>query len=72
MLNRSPGGPAYEGLTPTVSIPEDPAVAKAERLGLAPLDHRPDSPAMVAMRELAKVVRRPGAGVASGWRASTS
>lgn len=34
------------------SLPADPAVAAAERLGIAPIDHAPDAPAIVAMRDL--------------------
>ena len=35
-----------------VEVPEDPAVAHAEREGLAPIDVDPDAPAMRALREL--------------------
>lgn len=34
------------------SLPADPEVAEAERRGIAPIDHAPDCPAVVAMRAL--------------------
>lgn len=36
-----------------VAVPDDPAVIRAEREGLAPLDHDPDAPAVAALRGLA-------------------
>ena len=39
-----------------VAIPEDPAVEHADHLGVAAIDADPDSPAMVAVGQLAKVV----------------
>ncbi|HEX2922825.1 MAG TPA: P-loop NTPase [Chloroflexota bacterium] len=41
------------GLEVVSTIPFDEAIPEAERLGLAPLDYSPDSPAMCALRELA-------------------
>lgn len=40
----------------TVSVPEDPAVEYADHLGMAPIDADPDSPAMVAIRQLARTL----------------
>ena len=40
----------------TVSVPEDPAVEDADHLGMALIDADPDSPAMVAIRELARTL----------------
>ena len=34
------------------SLPADEQVAAAERLGVAPIDHAPDAPAIIAMRRL--------------------
>lgn len=34
------------------SVPDDEQLAAAERLGVAPIDHAPDSPALSAMRRL--------------------
>jgi CO dehydrogenase maturation factor len=39
-------------------IPYDEAVLEAELLGLAPIDHAPDSPAMLAVRVLAESLER--------------
>ncbi|MDQ4096927.1 MAG: AAA family ATPase [Actinomycetota bacterium] len=39
-----------------VSVPEDPAVEQADLVGVAPMDANPDSPAMVAVRELADLL----------------
>ncbi|MDQ6846990.1 MAG: AAA family ATPase [Candidatus Dormibacteraeota bacterium] len=50
---------------PVYALPEDPALAEADRLGVAPLDHDPDSPAMVAMREVASQVAHTIRGVAT-------
>ena len=38
------------------SVPEDPAVEHADQLGIAPMDADPNSPAMVAIAELADVL----------------
>jgi len=35
------------------AVPADPAVATAERLGVAPIDHAPETPAVRAIEELA-------------------
>lgn len=40
----------------TVSVPEDPAVEHADHLGIAPTDADPDSPALVAIRQLARTL----------------
>ncbi|MEX0658190.1 MAG: hypothetical protein WD080_03570 [Egibacteraceae bacterium] len=45
--------PDHPGMTPLVRIPIDPAVADAERRGLAPLDACPDSPTIAAIARLA-------------------
>ena len=37
-----------------VGIPDDPAIAEADRQGLAPLDLAPDAPAVRALAELAE------------------
>lgn len=39
-----------------VEIPEDLGVARADRLGVAPIDHAPDSPAVAAIVELARML----------------
>lgn len=44
--------PDHPGLQPAVRIPWDPAVADAERRGLAPLDACPDSPVVAAIARL--------------------
>ncbi len=46
--------PDHPGLHPALRIPFDPEVAEAERLGVAPLDYCPDSPAIRAIDELAE------------------
>lgn len=43
---------------PVYAVPEDVALARADQLGVAPLDHDPGSPAMLAMAELATQVAR--------------
>lgn len=43
------------------SLPVDEEVAVAERLGVAPIDHAPDSPAIAAMRRLLPVLERGSA-----------
>ncbi len=40
------------------SLPADAQVAAAERLGVAPIDHAPDAPAIAAMRELSILLDR--------------
>ncbi len=44
---------AKRGLNLIGEVPHDPALAEAERNGLSPIEHGPDSPAMVAIRALA-------------------
>lgn len=39
------------------SIPTDADVAAAERIGVAPIDHAPDAPAIAALRELVALLR---------------
>ena len=51
--NRFRDEPDHPGLTAQVRIPFDPELAEVERQGLAPLDTCPDSPAIVALRQLA-------------------
>ncbi len=62
VANRFRDEPDHPGLAPAVRIPEDAAVARAERLGLAPLDECPDSPAIAAVRELADLLTGGGNG----------
>lgn len=50
--NRFREEPDHPGLPADVRIPFDPAVAEAERRGLAPLDACPDSPAVTAVEAL--------------------
>jgi len=50
------------GLEVAGAVPFDPAFATAERLGVAPVDHAPDAPAIAAIGELAEhcyVLRPP-------------
>lgn len=53
VANRVGDEPDHPGLVPAVRIPFDPAVAAAERRGLAPLEACPDSPAIRAVEALA-------------------
>jgi CO dehydrogenase maturation factor len=39
-----------------VGVPDDPAIAEADRQGLAPLDLAPDAPAVRALAELAETL----------------
>lgn len=55
VANRFRDEPDHPGLSPAVRIPFDPAVAEAERRGLAPLDACPDSPTIAAIRQLAEL-----------------
>ncbi len=41
------------GLSEVFGVPEDPQIEKADQLGVAPSDHHPQSPAMVAIASLA-------------------
>ncbi len=56
VANRFRDEPNHPGLAPAVRIPNDVAVADAERLGLAPLDCCPDSPAVTAIERLADLL----------------
>ncbi len=56
--NRFRDEPDHEGLAPEVRVPFDPAVADAERAGLAPLDEAPGSPAMQACAQLVELLTR--------------
>lgn len=56
VANQVQGQPDHPGLTPVARIPFDPAVADAERRGLAPLDACPDSPTVAAIARLADVL----------------
>jgi len=52
---------ARHGLEIAAEIPYDARLMEAERSGRAPIDFDPDSPAMVAIRELATELRSPAA-----------
>ena len=52
--------PDHPGMTPAFRVPADPDVTEAERLGLAPLDHCPDSPFVAAVAEIADVLVATG------------
>jgi CO dehydrogenase maturation factor len=52
----------HPGLPPDVRIPFDPDVTQAEREGRAPVDARPDSPAIRAVGRLADLLVSGGAG----------
>lgn len=41
------------------SIPADPGVAAAERIGVAPIDHAPDAPAIAALQRLVDLLTAP-------------
>jgi len=47
------------GVGEAVSIPEDPAVLEADRLGVAAFDVCPDSPAVVAVGQLVRLLGTP-------------
>jgi CO dehydrogenase maturation factor len=36
------------------TVPDDPEVLEADRAGLAPIDHAPESPAVAAIRDIAR------------------
>lgn len=42
-----------------VAVPDDPAIMRADRDGVAPMDHAPDSPAVVALGRLADMLTEP-------------
>lgn len=50
------GQPDHHLLAPSARVPFDPAIAEADRLGLAPLDHCPNSPAVHAIGELVELL----------------
>jgi CO dehydrogenase maturation factor len=52
VANRFRDEPDHPGLEAWARIPDDPEVAEAERLGLAPIDVCPDAPAVRAISEL--------------------
>lgn len=41
-------------------VPDDPAIVEADHLGMAPLDHAPDAPAVRALVALAERLLPPG------------
>lgn len=43
---------------PLLCVPEDPSVRDADRIGVAPIDHAPHSPAMTAIRDIADALGR--------------
>ena len=49
---------AKHGMELIGTVPEEPQFAEAERRGLAPIDHAPDSPGAVAIRAIAAKLRR--------------
>ena len=55
VANRFRDEPDHPGLEAVLRVPFDPDVAEAERLGLAPLDHCPRSPAVRAVERLAEL-----------------
>lgn len=56
VANRFGDEPDHPGLEPVVRVPFDPEVARAERLGVAPLDHCGRSPAVEAVEQLAELL----------------
>jgi CO dehydrogenase maturation factor len=42
-----------------IAVPDDPAIMRADRDGVAPMDHDPDSPAVVALGRLADMLAEP-------------
>lgn len=40
--------------TEVVAVPDDPAIVAADRIGVAPIDHAPDAPAVRALVALAE------------------
>jgi CO dehydrogenase maturation factor len=53
VANRWRAEPDHPGLNPATRIPFDTDVADAERAGVAPIDHAPESPAIRAISDLA-------------------
>ncbi|MGH9149643.1 MAG: AAA family ATPase, partial [Acidimicrobiales bacterium] len=56
VANRFRDEPDHPGLEPRFRVPYCPELAEAERLGLAPLDYCPDSPAVRAIEEMARLI----------------
>lgn len=56
VANRVHGEPDHPWLTPAVRVPFDPCVVAAERLGRAPMDACPGSPAIRALEEVTDVL----------------
>lgn len=50
---------AFAGRT-VVVVPDDPAVDTADRLGVSPVDHRPEAPAVTALEGLVDVLGLAG------------
>jgi CO dehydrogenase maturation factor len=42
-----------------IAVPDDPAIMRADRDGVAPMDHDPDSPAVTALGRLADILAEP-------------
>lgn len=42
-----------------IAVPDDPAIMRADRDGVAPMDHDPDSPAVAALARLADMLAEP-------------
>ena len=55
VANRFGDEPDHPGLEPVIRVPFDPDAAEAERRGIAPIDHCPDSPAVEAIEQLAEL-----------------
>lgn len=45
---------------PIIEVPIDGAIDEADRLGLSPLDHAPDCPAVAALEQLSALVATDG------------
>lgn len=56
VANRWPHPDHHPGIVPLAAVPFDPAVSEADRLGVPLIDHRPGSPAMVAMEGIARML----------------
>lgn len=59
VANRFRSEPDHEAMVPRARVPFDPAVADAERHGLAPIDACPSSPVMRAIERLADLLTSP-------------
>ena len=62
VANRFRDEPDHEGFAPAIRVPDDPALAQAEREGRSPFDACPDSPAIQAIDRLADVLLAQAAG----------